>query len=170
MLRISQGSGRGVRVRFRGRLANQDGDSAGHSLPLRDEDLDSRPVTNDQFRRRTELDHAESGGAGDSIPRNQWADDSSSDGPRDLSDADRLAAIRFEDDQIRFIDLGGFLGAGIEISARSMRDRDDFRIAGGAVDVNIEHAQEDSNQYCGFAVGRFMAVESFDQTDLSVRG
>ena len=74
--------------------------------------------------------------------------------------AERRAAIRFADDQIRFIDLGGFLGAGIEISARSMRDRDDFRIAGGAVDVNIEHAQEDSNQYCGFAVGRFMAVES----------
>lgn len=107
--------------------------------------------------------------ADDAISRDQRADDSSGDGAGNLSNSDGFIVLRLEDDQVRFIDLCRFFGAGIQISPRPMSHRDHFGIAGCAIDVDIEHAEEDSDQNRWLAIGGLMAVEPFHQTDFAIR-
>jgi len=99
----------------------------------------------------------------------QRADDSSGDGARNLSNADGFIVLRLKDDQVRFIDLRGFFGAGIQISPWSMGHRDHFGITGGAINVDVEDAEEDSHQNRRLTIGRLMAVESFHETDFAIR-
>ena len=107
--------------------------------------------------------------ADDAIARNQRADDSSRDGAGNLSNSDGFIVLRLEDDQVRFIDLRGFFGAGIEVSPRPMSHRDHFGIAGCAIDVDIEHAEKDPAQNRWLAIGGLMTVEPFHQTDFAIR-
>ena len=124
-------------------------------------------VWNDQFRRRTELYHSETCGPRQAIAGLQWTDDSTCDRTRHLPDSDWGAVFARHHDEIGFVDLGGFLGAGIQMVAWSVSQFLNRAVAGGAIDVDIENAEKDSDHHCRTADG-FMVVEMFDRRDVTI--
>ena len=124
-------------------------------------------VWNDQFRRRTEFDHPETCRSRQTIARLQWTHDSTCDRTRHLSDSDRGAVFARHHDEIGFVDLGGFLGAGIQVVAWSVAKLLNRSVAGCPIDVDIQNAEKDPDHDRRTADG-FVIFEMFDRRDVTV--
>ena len=124
-------------------------------------------VRNDQFRRRTEFDHSKTCRSRQTVAWLERTDDSSCDRTRHLPDSDRGAVFARHHDEIRLVDPGGLLGAGIQMVTGSVTEFLNRAVAWSPIDVDIQNAEKDPDHDRRSADG-FVVLEMFDRRDVTV--